>query len=62
MGIINGQVMPSYADYIGGKNFPSLTSRDFMLEVMGGAEDCRNFVNDWLEYKVESKVTTPRGL
>lgn len=43
----------SYADYIGGKNFPSLTSRDFLLEVMGGADGCRNFVNGWLKYKTE---------
>ena len=41
----------SYADYIGGKNFPSLTSRDFLLEVMEGVEGCRKFVNGWLEYK-----------
>jgi len=43
----------SYADYIGGKNFPSLTSRDFLLEVMEGADGCRNFVNSWLGYKAE---------
>lgn len=41
----------SYADYIGGKNFPSLTNRDFLSEVMGGVEGCREFVNAWLEYK-----------
>lgn len=43
----------SYADYIGGKNFPSLTSRDFMLDLMGGADGCRDFVNGWLGYKAE---------
>lgn len=43
----------SYADYIGGKNFPSLTSREFLLEVMEGAEGCKKFVNGWLEYKVK---------
>ncbi|MDD4990246.1 MAG: transposase [Candidatus Pacebacteria bacterium] len=42
----------SYADYIGGKNFPSLTSRDFLLEVMEGIDGCKKFVNGWLEYKV----------
>ncbi|MFH0740191.1 MAG: transposase [bacterium] len=41
----------SYADYIGGKNFPSLTSRDLLLEVMEGIEGCKKFVNGWLEYK-----------
>ena len=43
----------SYADYIGGKNFPSLTSREFLLEVMGGANGCRDFVNGWLKYKAK---------
>jgi len=43
----------SYADYVGGKNFPSLTSRDFLLEVMEGAGGCQRFVNSWLEYKAE---------
>ena len=43
----------SYADYIGGKNFPSLTSRDFMLDLMGGGQGCRDFVNGWLGYKAE---------
>ena len=50
----------SYADYLGGKNFPSLTSRDFMLELMGGGQGCRDFVNGWLGYKAE--LTDPRGL
>lgn len=49
----------SYADYIGGKNFPSLTSRDFLLEVMGEANGCQNFVNGWLDYKVE--LADPRA-
>lgn len=43
----------SYADYIGGKNFPSLTSRDFMLDLMEGGQGCRDFVNGWLGYKAE---------
>ena len=41
----------SYADYIGGKNFPSLTSRNFMLDIMGGVKGCHDFVNDWLKHK-----------
>lgn len=43
----------SYADYIGGKNFPSLTSRNFMLDVMGDVEGCRDFVHGWLKHKSE---------
>lgn len=41
----------SYSDYLGVKNFPSVTEREFMLEVMGGSEGCRKFVNAWLRYK-----------
>ncbi|MDI6883080.1 MAG: transposase [Patescibacteria group bacterium] len=43
----------SYADYLGGKNFPSLTNRCFLSEIMGGVEGCHNFINSWLEYKAE---------
>ncbi len=43
----------SYPDYLGKKNFPSVTSRDFLKRIMGGPKDCRKFVNDWLKYKRE---------
>ena len=43
----------SYFDYLGNKNFPSLTSRKFLLRVMGGVEGCKEFVNGWLFYKKE---------
>ncbi len=45
----------SYPDYIDKKNFPSVTERDFLLEVMGGKEGCRKFVENWIEYKREIK-------
>jgi len=45
----------SYLDYIGKKNFPSVTERDFTLEVMGGEKGCRKFVKDWIKYKKELK-------
>ena len=41
----------SYQDYLGKKNFPSVTKRDFLSEVMGGEKGCRKFVNDWIKYK-----------
>jgi len=41
----------SYFDYIGKKNFPSVTNRKFMLKIMDGEESCRNFVKDWIKYK-----------
>lgn len=45
----------SYPDYIGRKNFPSVTKRDFLLEVMNKKEGCRKFVEDWVKYKKEVK-------
>ena len=45
----------SLPDFIGKKNFPSVTVRDFLLEVMGGEEGCRNSVRDWIRYKKELK-------
>ena len=41
----------SYQDYLGKENFPSVTTRGFLLDVMGGAKECRVFVNDWIQYK-----------
>src|SRR3989344_3335850 len=45
----------SYPDYLGKKNFPSVTQRDFLLEIMGGAEGCRAEVGNWIKYKKELK-------
>jgi putative transposase len=44
-----------YWDYIGRSNFPSLTERGFMSEVMGGEQGCKDFVNNWIKYKGEIK-------
>jgi len=41
----------SYPDYIGKKNFPSVTQREFLLNVMCGADGCQAEVNDWIKYK-----------
>jgi len=45
----------SYLDCIGIKNFPSLieAEKDFIMEVMGGAEGCKQAVNDWILHKGE---------
>jgi putative transposase len=43
----------SYSDYLQIKNFPSLTSREFLFEMMGGVKGCRKFVDDWLQHKKE---------
>lgn len=43
----------SYQDYIGVKNFNSVTDRGFMSEFMGGVDGCRMSIRDWIEYKKE---------
>ncbi|MBU1045724.1 transposase [Patescibacteria group bacterium] len=43
----------SYLDYLGKKNFPSLTNRKFLDKIMEGADSCREFVNSWLKFKKE---------
>jgi len=41
----------SYQDYIGKKNFPSVTDRDFISKIMGGEKGCKEFVEYWVRYK-----------
>jgi putative transposase len=45
----------SYQDYIGKKNFPSVTKRDLVLKIMGGEEGCKKFVDEWIKYKGKFK-------
>jgi len=41
----------SYLDYLGYKNYPSLTNRDFLTDVFKDKESCYNNVKDWILYK-----------
>lgn len=43
----------SYQDYIGIKNFPSVTSRDFILEAMGGIDGIKDLMANWINYKAK---------
>ena len=45
----------SYPDYIGKKNFSSVTERDFIFKVMGGTQDCEYFVENWIRHKGKIK-------
>jgi len=45
----------SYPDYIGIKNFPSITEREFLVQLMEGEQKCKDFIKYWIEYKGESK-------
>jgi len=48
----------SFIDYIGGKNFPSLTERKFFTEVFGKKTGCRKAILNWINGKdAESKET-----
>jgi len=44
----------SYLDYIGQKNFPSVTSRDFLLEFFGGEKEYQKEMIKWLKEKDEN--------
>jgi len=41
----------SYWDYLGKKNFPSVTKREWLLEVIGGPEACKQLVDSWIMQK-----------
>jgi putative transposase len=49
----------SYLDYSGSENFPMITSRDFLLEVMGGKEGIKNSAIDWIAHREEKSRTIP---
>ncbi len=38
----------SHLDYLGKKNFPSVTSRDFMLQVFGGRDAYIEAIRNWI--------------
>jgi putative transposase len=50
----------SFLDYIGILNFPTVTSRDFLLEVMGGTPGMKTSANDWLVHREERIETVPK--
>ena len=39
----------SHLDYIGKKNFPSVTQREFLLKIFSGSENYREKVKNWLK-------------
>lgn len=41
----------SYLDYIGKKNFSSITDRNLILKIIDEAQNCKEFVNYWVKYK-----------
>lgn len=45
----------SYQDYLGKKNFPSVTERKFVLGVMDKEKGCREWIGNWVKYKGETR-------
>lgn len=45
----------SYFDYIGKQNFPSVTNREFLSNVMGKEEGCKKSVDDWVRFKADMR-------
>lgn len=47
--LLNNYRWSSHLDYAGKKNFPSVTNREFLLDVFGGTEKYRESVEKWLK-------------
>ncbi len=45
----------SYQDYLDQANFPSVTTRDFILKIMAGPEGCQESIDAWIANKEELK-------
>ncbi len=44
----------SLPDYIGNKNFPSVTSRDLFLEFFGGEKEYKRAMSEWLKSRKDN--------
>ncbi len=51
----------SFLDYIGKNNFPSVTSRKFLLDFFGGVEEYKKSTYDWIKNK-EKNLWQVEGL
>lgn len=51
---LNNYRWSSYLDYIGRKNFPSVTSRNFLLEFFGGEEEYKKATEKWVKERDEN--------
>ncbi|MFC1756548.1 transposase [Patescibacteria group bacterium] len=45
----------SLSDYVGKKNFPSITQREFLLDFFGGKEKYKKETKEWLKNQAENK-------
>ena len=49
MEFLNNYRWSSHSDYLGTKNFPSITNRDFLLDVFGGENKYKQSIKKWLK-------------
>ncbi len=41
-------------DYLGKKNFPSVTDRDYLFDIFEGENNIRREIENWIEYKSQN--------
>ena len=46
----------SYPDYLGKKNFPSVTKRELLLKIMNGEQGIKEYVDNWIRYKSKIEI------
>lgn len=46
----------SYPDYLGNKNFPSISNRNLLSRIFGSSENYKKFINSWLTKDLEKIV------
>ena len=46
---LNSYRWSSHLDYLGNKNFPSVTQRNLLLEILGGQENYKTSISQWLK-------------
>ena len=49
MNFLNSYRWSSHLDYCGKNNFPSVTQRDFLLEIFQGENGYKRTIKDWLK-------------
>jgi putative transposase len=55
IGFLESNRWSSYLDYLGKKNFSSVTNRELLNEVLNRKEGCQRFLENWILYKAEIK-------
>lgn len=52
---LNTYKWSGHRDYLGINNFPSVTEKKFLLEMVGGVGNYQNAIKDWIKHKKEIK-------